>query len=974
MSRQLSLVELVEDRVPTEDESQLIAVVGMSCRFPGAPDSAAFWANLSAGIESVVPLAAADEFDAGFFGYPDGEAVLLDPQQRIFLEICWAALEDAGYDPAGFPGRIGVYAGCSETAYAAALRGQRHRIAFISDRQIRMATGTDFLTTRVAYKLGLTGPAMTIMAACATSLVAVHTASTALLAGECDMALAGGVTIHLWRHGEPDDGGMIAPDGHCRAFDAKAAGTVFNDGAGVLVLRRLTDARRDRDTVRALVRGSAVTNDGAARAGFLAPGVDGQARVVRDAHLVAGVDPATIGYVEAHGTGTPLGDPIEVAALTAAFRAGTDQVGYCPIGTVKSNIGHTDAAAGAAGMIKTVLALEHELLPPSLNFESPNPEIDFQTSPFYVTTEPRAWPRDGVPRRAGVSALGLGGTNAHVILEEAPPACRAPADQNRPWRLIVQSARDSTALDAASTRLAEHLRLHPDLDLADVEWTLQTGRRAFGVRRYAVGDERSAVIDALTRPFDSVVAAPHPVAFLFPGLGGQHPGMGRDLYTHEPEFRTWIDRCADLAAPRLGVDLRTVMFTDDPEALADTGISQPAVFVTEYALARLLLAWGVRPDVVVGHSLGAYAAACVAEVFTLPDALALVAERGRLLREVPAGAMLAIPLPDTEVAPLLTDDLTVAVVNSPAQCVIAGASASVHRLRDRLDAAGVDARVLRVPVPAHSPHVAPIVGPFEELVRGVPRRAPTTPVISELTGAVLSAEQVTDPAYWSGHLRRTVRFGNALDTIFARPDHTVFEVGPGQALTTVVRRHPHRPDGVLTLPTMPHPLDSTPEPATLLDAVGRFWCVGGTVDWPALHRGRPPTRVPLPTYPFQRRRFRVDPLDGPAADVQIVPPEPVVTRTAARVGFDGTQERVASAFRLVLGVPTADLDDGFFALGGDSLTAAQLVRATRHEFGVPVTIRGVFEHSTVAGFARYVDDLLASSRDLPPDQERSPVQ
>ncbi|TCO54263.1 type I polyketide synthase [Actinocrispum wychmicini] len=929
------------------DDDDLIAIVGLSCRFPGASDAQEFWANLAAGVESHEPLPAIDEFDAGFFGYSDNDAVLLDPQQRILLETCWAALEDAGHDPAGFPGMIGVYAGCSMTAYAEVLRERRHRLAFTSDRQIRLATDIDFLTTRVAYKLGLRGPAMTIMTACSTSLVAIHTASNALLAGECDMALAGGVTAHLWRHAEPDDEGLIAPDGHCRAFDAKAAGTVFADGAGVVVLKRLADAHRD--TVRAVIRGSAVNNDGSAKAGFFAPGIEGQARVIRDAQLVAGVGPDSIGYVETHGTGTPLGDPIELAALTEAFRAGTAKVGYCPIGTVKTNIGHTDAAAGVAGVIKTVLAVEHGLIPPSLNFESPNPEIDFDTSPFFVATRLTPWPK---PRRAGVSAFGMGGTNAHVIIEEPPPVERAQVDRTRPWRLIVQSAREETALAEASTLLAGHLRDQTEVDLADVEWTLQVGRCAQSCRHYVVGTDHASVIEALGRTGPNH-AIPRRVAFAFPGLGGQHPGMGRELYAHEPEFRRWIDRCAELAEPRLGVDLRAVMF-DNEHGLTNTAVSQPAVFATEYAMARLLLAWDVRPDMVVGHSLGAYAAACVADVFTLEDALALVIARGALLGTVQPGAMVAIPLPEAEVTPLLTGDLTVAVVNSPNQCVVAGAAEPIARLQARLDEMAVDTRRLQVPVPAHSPYVTPIVGRFEEIVRAVPRRTPTLPVLSELTGKVLSHNEITDPAYWSGHLRRTVRFTDALDTVFGRPDTAVFEVGPGQALTTVLRRHPHRPDGTLALPTMPHPRDVTPEPAVLLSAIGRFWAAGGTVDWAAPHRERAPRRIPLPTYPFQRRRFRVDREEGPLPETTPAKPVP-----ATGTRFDATQERVAEVFRLVLGVAQVDLTDSFFALGGDSITASQLVRAVQHSFDLPVRLRGVFQYPTVAGLARHIDELRA---------------
>lgn len=965
-------------------DSLFIAIIGMACRFPGAPDISTFWANLANGVESLARLSAIDEFDAGFFGYTDGEALLIEPQHRIFLEVCWAALEDAGYDPTGYRDVIGVYAGCSETAYADALRSHQQRLAFASDRQIRLATDVHFFASRAAYKLGLRGPAVTVLTACSTSLVAIHMAGNALLGGDCDIALAGGVTAHLWRDAGKDDGeGLISPDGHCRAFDAKAAGTVFTDGAGVLVLKRLADAQRDGDNIRAVIRGSAVNNDGLAKVGFLAPSIEAQARVIKEAQFAAGVGPETIGFVEAHGTGTRLGDPIEIAALNEAFRFGTDKVGYCPIGTVKTNIGHTDAAAGSAGVIKVALAMEHHLLPASLNFDTPNPEIDFDGSPFVVLTEPSPWPEDRGPRRAGVSAFGLGGTNAHLVLEEPPSAIDSAASAFRPWHLLVTSARDKIALDTVTARLAGYFREHQDIDLASVEWTLQTGRKAHAYRRYAVCADPSEAVAILTEPAavepDRAIA--RPVAFAFPGLGGQHVGMGRELYAHEPEFRAWIGECAELARPQLGIDLRTVLFSYDDnlagarDALADTSISQPAVFMLEYALARLLLSWGITPDVLVGHSLGAYAAACVAGVFSLPDALALVAMRGRLLGEILAGTMLAVSRPDAEVAAWLTDELEISVVNSPAQCVVAGPRAAVADLQARLEEMGVDARLLKVPVPAHSRYVEPIMSRFEELVRAVPRHRPDIPVISELTGSILSSDEITDPVYWASHLRRTVRFGDALGSIFERPEHAIFEVGPSQALTTIIRRHPDRPAGLCALPTMPHPYDGTPELAVLLSAVGQFWSAGGAVCWAGLHEGRQPRRVPLPGYPFQRRRYRVDPpvrfaaagsvavtetadkATEPVLSAELPSAELLSASDDTRADLGQTYHLVADAFCQVLGVSRVDPHDSFFALGGDSMMSAQLIRLARHTFGLPIALRGVFENPTVAGLAHHVETL-----------------
>ncbi len=944
------------------DDEQFVAIIGMAGRFPGAADLDEFWANLAAGVESSKPLVGQDEFDAGFFGFPDSEALLLEPQQRVFLETCWVALEDAGHDPAGHPDVIGVYAGSSQTEYLSALRANRSRLALVSDWQMRMATGMDFLTSRVAYKLGLRGPAVTVQTACSTSLVATHLACQALLGGDCDLALSGGVTVHLWPDDEPgeEDAGLLSPDGHCRSFDAGAGGTVFANGVGVLVLKRLVDARRDRDHIRAVIRGSAVNNDGMDKIGFSAPSMSGQAAVIRDAQLGAGVDPSTITYVEAHGTGTPLGDPIEIAALTSAFRRGTQERAYCPIGSVKTNIGHVDAAAGAAGVIKTVLAMEHGLLPASLNFTSPNPKIDFESSPFFVTTELRHWPRDRGPRRAGVSALGFGGTNAHLILEE-DTGQPTPAAAARPWQLLVVSAKTESAVTAAATRLGTHLRERSDTNLADAAWTLQVGRRAHAHRRFMVSADHDTAAEALTRAVQPVTAAARPVAFAFPGQGSQRAGMCRDLYEHEPEFRSRIDECAKLALGPLGVDLRT-MLAADGSGLHDMNIGQPAVFAVEYALAELLLRWGIRPDVLVGHSLGAYTAACIAGVFSLPDAMRLVVERGRLLQTVSVGAMVAVPLPEAQVTPLLTADLDVAVVNSPAQCVIAGPSASVDLLVSRLADQGVDARLLRIPVPAHSRYVEPIAAEFERWVAELPMRPPAIPLLSEITGKPLAADEVTSPAYWARHLRHTVRFGDALDTLLAEPGRVIVEVGPGHALTGIVRRHPNRPPDATAVPTLPHPEDDTSDLAALLTAVGHLWSAGADIDWPALHQGQPRHRVPLPTYPFQRRRYVVGP-PSYATAVPAISMEPVEVREPEPEPLaeaNGVAARVAALFGQVLGVPSVGLQDSLFTLGGDSVIAAQVVRLLRQAFEISLPLRVIFRNPTVAGLAEYIDGQLAA--------------
>lgn len=678
-----------------EEAEGFVAVIGMAGRFPGAADIEQLWANLRAGVESLRPLPepagtgqgyvasygvleGADEFDADHFGYPPAEALILDPQQRVFLECAHEALERAGYGDPDRRDSVGVFAGGATTDYRAAVTAHLDQLPFVDSWQVRVATAPDFLATRVAHKLRLTGPAVTVQTACSTSLVAVHLAGQALLAGDCRLALAGGAAVHVpYPRIAYTAGGIIAPDGHCRAFDAAAAGTVGGSAAAVVVLKPLPDALADRDHIHAVVRGSAANNDGGSAAGFTAPSVDGQARVIRAAQVVAGVGAGSIGYVEAHGTGTRLGDPIEVAALTSAFRESTDRCGYCAIGSVKSNLGHTDAAAGVVGLVKAVLAVEHGEIPPTLHVTEPNPQIDWASSPFVVAATGRRWqPADG-PRRAGVSALGVGGTNAHLVLEQPPPApAPDPAPAGAP-QLLVSSATTPAARAEAAGRLAAYLDRHPGADLADVAWTLQAGRQPHRLRQYAVGSSPAAGADALRNPGSGEPApelaglgeagdqAP-PVVFLFPGQGGQQVGMAAQLYRHEPVFRTRLDEVAAVAAPGLGLDLREVLYPParDPaaaewarERLATIAVGQPAVFAVEYALTGLLREWGICPAAVLGHSLGAFAAACVAGVLPLADAVRLVVRRGQLLQSLPAGAMVGVGLPVPELAPLLPPDL-----------------------------------------------------------------------------------------------------------------------------------------------------------------------------------------------------------------------------------------------------------------------------------------------------------------------------
>ncbi|WP_326643404.1 SDR family NAD(P)-dependent oxidoreductase [Nonomuraea fuscirosea] len=862
-----------------------IAVVGLACRLPGAEDVPAFWRNLVGGVESVrfytreeqealgvpdyllddptfVPACSiADGYgalDAAFFGMSPREAELRDPQQRMFLELASTALDDAGYDPARYAGEIGVYGAIGSDEYQwLYIRPNKKVFASVGNLAVYTGNHPDYLATMVSYKLDLRGPSLTLHTACSSSLVALHVACEALRTGECDMALTGGASLELpaeWGYQYHQDG-IYSPDGHCRAFDASAAGTIWGGGGGMAVLKRLSDAVADGDHIRAVVIGNAINNDGATKMGFSAPSAEGQAAAVSQALGVAQIDPRTVTYVEAHGTGTSLGDPIEVAALSSVLSAGTDEAGWCGLGSVKTNIGHLGPAAGIAGFIKTVLAVEHGMIPPSLNYESPNPRIDFGTNPFKVVSSLTKWETNGFPRRAGVSSFGIGGTNAHVLVEQAPPA-PLPTAQPRDAHLLLLSARTSSALDAAVSRLAGHLE-GGEADLADVAHTLRTGRRTYAHRAAVVAADAADAVAALTtsRRLVKGKAGTPKVAWLFSGQGAQYAGMGAELYRTEPVFAAAVDECAAILREELGLDLRTLLFPSEEEReaaderLRQTALTQPALFTVEWALARLWRSWGVEPAAMIGHSIGEYVAATVAGVFSLPDALRLVAARGRLMQSMPPGAMLALRRDHEEVRADLPEGLSIATVNGPGTCVVAGPGELIAAYAARLSESGVQHTALRTSHAFHSAMMDPILGDFHAAVAAVARHAPSLPFLSNVTGGWITAEQAVDPAYWTRHLREAVRFGDCVATLAAEGEWRLVECGPGRQLAGLARTQLPR--------TAPRPLASLPGPAdgkadleVLYATAGALWTAGVPLDTEAL--AEPARRVPLPAYPYER--------------------------------------------------------------------------------------------------------------------------
>lgn len=955
-----------------------IAIIGMAARLPGADDVEAFWSNLCSGIESIsrLSLDSLDDayptetrrdpafvaarpvlrdiegFEPSFFGMTTREAEMTDPQQRVFLELAWEVFEAAGYDPAKLAGRVGVFAGSSPNSYLLrnVLPDRAAVLRYTSEYQtgsypVLLGAGADFLATRVAYKLDLTGPAMTIATACSTGLVAVSQAAASLRRGEADLALAGGVSITLpQRRGYlHQPGGLASADGHVRPFDAAASGTVFGSGAGIVLLKRLDDALRDGDHIHAVIRGTGINNDGATKVGFTAPSIAGQAACIRAALAQANAEPASIGYLEAHGTATPLGDPIEFAALQQVFADGSP--GQCVLGSVKGNIGHLDAAAGIAGLIKAGLAVERGVVPGTMHYRTPNPAIDLASSPFVLSAATQDW--DGPsPRRAGVSAFGVGGTNAHVVLEQAPAPHPAPA---RADQVLILSARSEAALDAARHRLAGHLAAHPGLNLADVAWTLHTGRRRFqhrlAVACTSVTDAAAALQDGRTV---TGRGGNGQAAFLFPGQGSQYAGMGRGLYAAEPVYRAAVDACAQILQRELGSDIRTALHGTDHGALRDTSIAQPALFTVSYATARLWQSWGITPAAMLGHSVGEFVAACLAGVFTLDGALRLIAGRSRLMAGMEPGAMLAVRLPLPELAPLLGNDLDLAAVNGPSLCVAAGSFPAIAALEARLDGRGALHRRLHTSHAFHSRMMDAVVAPLRQIASDIPLSAPDTPFVSCVTGALITDAQAQSPDYWAQHCRAPVQFAAGLDTILAGQPGAVLECGPGRTLTTLALQGAAR--GQAVVPSLPDAAAATDDGAAMAAALAHLAAAGVEADWAALH-GAGQLRLPLPTTPWDRIRCWID---EPGIEDSAVTERTPMDQAAVT---DDTLQDIVAMFEDLSGdrIAGADPATNFLSLGFDSLFLGQVAQQLGRQFGVTVTFRQLMsELGSFGALARHV--------------------
>lgn len=982
-----------------------IAIIGMAGRFPGAPNVSTFWQNLCAGTESIrdvsereltdapisqsiwsqpnfVRRAAFPEgvelFDASFFGFTPTESAIVDPQHRVLLECANEALEDAAYDSARYSGAIGVFAGSALNTYLLThLLSASELLDQIDPVQLNLASSGDFLATRISYKLNLRGPSQTVQSACSTSLVAVHQACQSLLSGESDMALAGGVALNFrLRHGYPSvAGGMFSEKGKCRAFDREADGTVFGSGAAMVLLKRYEEAARDRDHIYAVIRGSAVNNDGSAKVGYTAPSIEGQARVITEALANAGVSAESIGYVETHGTGTALGDPIEIQALSRAF--GTQgRRGQCAIGSVKTNIGHLDCAAGVASLIKLAKMLWHKEIPASLNFTSANPQIEFEKTPFRVNTRLTGWEESEYPRRAGISAFGVGGTNAHMILEEAPAGDTTKSSRRR--HLFIQSTATESALRRSALELEAYLGEHPEVSHADAAFSLAVGRRELPWRLYSVNADMSGRgkngLPESKWIATKAATTPPPVVFMFPGEDSLITRIDDELYQSESVFRKELDNCLQIIADGAKCDRSELLSVSAAELSARTDLAQPLLFAFEYALAQLWVSWGVEPAGMIGHGLGEYVAACLAGSLRLEDALGLVVPRGRLMEAMPAGAMLSVPLSEYDAGLFVDDQIKLAAVNGPSQCVLAGTTEAIDYLQGRLTEDGLNCR--RLPGSRAIQHLShSALTEFERYASAVSLKAPKVPWASNVTGTWIRAEEAVDPGYWVRHCRETVRFFDNLQQAHALPNVVFLEIGPQPVLQQMATRLPLAARSQIALSCFDVMSGGYGQ---LLTAAGELWSRGVRIDWATFYQHEQAHRVSLPTYPFERQRCWVERRNSgrtghsepsrasaPATDVR--PPASISMHARPRLSrpyvapCTATEIRLTSILEPVFGIRPVGARDNFFELGADSLMAVNLVAQLRSSFGVELTAAHVYEGLDVQSLASIIDEMILES-------------
>jgi amino acid adenylation domain-containing protein len=996
-----------------DDDEDGVAVVGMSARFPGANTISEFWDNLKNGKETISFFSAEEldpsisnalknnpdyvkargvidspaAFDPAFFGINLKLAELMDPQQRIFLEICWEALEGSGHIPGRYAGTIGVFAGCRfNTYYSNNVSSNRAHIENVGAFQVGTVTDKDYIATRVAYALDLRGPAVNVQSACSTSLLAIAQAADSIRNGQCDVALAGGASIlvpinsgHLY-----EEGAILSRDGHCRTFDAAATGTIFSDGAGVVLLKNRKLAEQDGDTIYAIIKGTGLSNDGGSKGSFTAPSAMGQAHAIRMAIQDAGVNPSDISYIEAHGTATPIGDPIEIEGLNLAFGEQHAKQ-FCAIGSLKSNVGHMTAASGVAGLIKTCLALYHKQIPASINYDRSNPQIDFENGPFYVNSSLRDWTSDK-KRIAGVSSFGVGGTNVHIIMEEAAVVPVKSGD-SRPMQLLCWSAKDETSAITYGDKLAGFLNKQPEVNLADVAYTLNLARKDFKSRRFTLATNKADFANSPLFPTELKATtktlkgqAPE-LVFMFPGQGAQFPGMGKDLYDSEPVFKAAMDEFAALFLLETGENILDIIYPSEineasKKHLQNTKYSQPALFSIGYSLGKLWMSWGIYPGAFIGHSIGEFVAAYFAGVFSLPDAVKLIAARGKMMSELPGGSMLSVRASVEDIRPLLSSEVALAAVNSPNASVLAGSFESISALSKILDEKGMANRILATSHAFHSHMMDSIVAPFQALVSSISLNAPVIPILSTVTGDWMQSAEATNPAYWAGHLRSTVLFEKAIAKLFEASYSLFLEVGPGNTTAALTRQQSGKNPAVV-LTSMGKDAQESSSYSALLNSLGQLWQNGLEPDWKTFYKDQERVQLrSLPTYAFNRKEYWINPIVQVAPDTTVLPltdpvntnesqPIPLITKPMRK------QQLIEQLKEILENASGIELDDvpsdlSFIEMGLDSLLLTQVSFILKKKFAQPITFRQLNEeYGTLELLASYLDKVLP---------EESPVQ
>jgi len=886
----------------SEEYLDSVAIIGIAVRMPKALTVPQFWENLINGKESISVfnqeeliksgispeaiahpnfiaakgvMEEAEMFDAAFFGISPREAELMDPQHRVLMECAWDAMENAGYVSDEYSGRVSIFTSAGMNTYLPFnLMSNPDLLEQVGGVQLSIYCDKDFLPTRIAYSMNIRGPAIDIGTACSSSLVSTHLACQHLTTYQSDMALVGGITIHLPQISghvhEP--GAAYSPDEHCRPFDATPSGLIDGNGAAVIILKRVQDAIADGDQIYGVIKGSAINNDGSNKVGYSAPSIQGQAEVIIEAQANADVHPETISYVEAHGTATPLGDPIEVAGLTQAFRHGTQKNNFCGLGSVKSNIGHVDKAAGLAGLIKTTLALHHEMIPPSLHWKEPNPKLQLQDSPFYVVQTAQPWDRiPQQPRRAGISSFGVGGTNAHVILEEAP--IREPGSIGRPNHIITGSAKSKAALDRKLQQLIQVFSKDTHLDIANIAYTLNTGRKSFNHRfSFRCSSHQEALQIIKSKSFtETVSTGSSQVIFMFTGQGSQYVDMAKDLYEQEQQFKEYFDQCAIILHPLIGLDIRKITFSNPHEKesnqnrLQETSITQPVLFALEYALAKLWMGWGVQPKAMIGHSVGEIVAACIADVLSLEDALDLIVMRSKLMQSLPRGSMLSVALSAEKTNHYILNHellLDIAAVNAPELCVVSGESEVIDTLQKLIEKDGHTTQLLKTSHAYHSKMMDPILASFERAIQSKIFNPPKIPFISNITGNWVSTAEVTNPSYWGRHIRQSVQFNLGIKTILKDITDPIFlEIGPGKTLNQLVKLELSQASNkALALSSIPQYYDKTSAQKIILESFSTLWANQAPICWKGFYKEEKRLKVPLPSYPFERTPYWVEPI------------------------------------------------------------------------------------------------------------------